>query len=48
MSTLIIATVIGLAVLLGLRVFITKKGSCGDCHCSCPIKDQIDQSAKVK
>lgn len=48
MSTLIIASLIGIAALLGLRSFISKKGSCGDCHCSCPIKEQMKESESPK
>ncbi|MGT2932605.1 FeoB-associated Cys-rich membrane protein [Streptococcus catagoni] len=44
MATLIIASLIGLAVILGLRSFISKKGSCGDCDCQCPVKEEMKGS----
>ena len=39
MATIIIALLIAFAVFMGLRSFIKGKGSCGDCNCSCPVKD---------
>lgn len=47
MSTIIIATLIVLAVVLGIRHYIKQKGSCGDCDCACPVKDEIKRSNKV-
>ncbi|MGT2749326.1 FeoB-associated Cys-rich membrane protein [Streptococcus orisasini] len=46
MSTIIIASLIILAVLLGIRHYIKQKGSCGDCNCSCPIKDEMKQAKR--
>ncbi|EHI75308.1 membrane protein [Streptococcus criceti] len=47
MSTLIIASLIALAVLAGLRHYIKQKGSCGDCDCACPIKNEMHKVKKV-
>lgn len=46
MATIIIAAIIVFAVFMGFRSFIKGKGSCGDCNCSCPIKDS--QHKRVK
>lgn len=48
MATIIIALIIVFAVFMGLRSFIKGKGSCGDCNCSCPVKDSQHKNAKVK
>ena len=48
MATIIIALLIALAVFMGLRSFIKGKGSCGDCNCSCPVKDSQHKNVKVK
>ncbi|XDP49322.1 FeoB-associated Cys-rich membrane protein [Streptococcus sp. CP1998] len=42
MSTILITVLIFLAG-LGLRSYLKGKGSCGDCECSCPIKDEMHQ-----
>ncbi|MFC3932666.1 FeoB-associated Cys-rich membrane protein [Streptococcus dentapri] len=47
MSTIIIATLIILAVLMGIRHYIKQKGSCGDCDCACPIKDEMQHAKKL-
>lgn len=39
MATIIIALLIAVGVVMGLRSYINGKGSCGDCNCSCPVKD---------
>ncbi|SUO79549.1 FeoB-associated Cys-rich membrane protein [Streptococcus equinus] len=39
MATIIIALLIAVGVVKGLRSYIKGKGSCGDCNCSCPVKD---------
>ncbi|EFW89723.1 MULTISPECIES: FeoB-associated Cys-rich membrane protein [Streptococcus] len=39
MATIIIALLIAVGVVMGLRSYIKGKGSCGDCNCSCPVKD---------
>lgn len=46
LATIIIAGLIALAVFLGMRSFIKGKGSCGDCDCSCPVKDEMHKTAK--
>lgn len=48
MATIIIAVIIAFAVLMGFRSFIKGKGSCGDCDCNCPVKDNQRKSAKTK
>lgn len=48
MATIIIASLIAVAVVLGLRSFIKGRGSCGDCDCSCPVKDEMHQTHKMK
>lgn len=48
MVTIIIALLIAFAVFMGLRSFIKGKGSCGDCNCSCPVKDSQHKNVKVK
>ncbi len=40
-ATIILALGIAAAVFLGLKSFVKGKGSCGDCACSCPIKDEM-------
>lgn len=42
MATIVLASLIGLAVILSIRYTIQKKGSCDDCHVECPIKHQIE------
>ncbi|WP_215194533.1 FeoB-associated Cys-rich membrane protein [Streptococcus parasanguinis] len=44
MSTIIIAIILFGLAFLGFRHYIKRKGSCGDCECSCPIKDEMHQS----
>lgn len=39
MATIIIALLIAVGVVMGLRSYNKGKGSCGDCNCSCPVKD---------
>lgn len=39
MATIMIALLIAVGVVMGLRSYIKGKGSCGDCNCSCPVKD---------
>ena len=46
MSTIIIAAIIAFAVFMGFRSFIKGKGSCGDCDCNCPVKDEMHKTAK--
>ncbi|MGT2960455.1 FeoB-associated Cys-rich membrane protein [Streptococcus caballi] len=48
LATIIITGLIALAVFWGMRSFIKGKGSCGDCDCSCPVKDEMRKSSKVK
>lgn len=48
MSTIIIALIIAGAVALSIRHYVKQKGSCGDCDCSCPVKDQINQAHTTK
>lgn len=43
MSTILITVLIFLAG-LGLRSYLKVKGSCGDCKCSCLIKEEMQQS----
>lgn len=43
MSTILFTVLIFLAG-QGLRSYLKGKGSCGDCECSCPIKDEMHQS----
>ncbi|MGT2807836.1 FeoB-associated Cys-rich membrane protein [Streptococcus iniae] len=43
MSTLIIALIILILALLSLSYYRKQKGSCGDCQCSCPVKDQMSK-----
>lgn len=47
MSTILIAVLIFLAG-QGLRSYLKVKGSCGDCKCSCPIKDEMHQSHRYQ
>lgn len=46
MATLVITLIIALAVFYGLRSFIKGKGSCGDCNCSCPVKNEMHKAKK--
>ncbi|KEY48484.1 MULTISPECIES: FeoB-associated Cys-rich membrane protein [Streptococcus] len=48
MATIMIALLIAVGVVMGLRSYIKGKGSCGDCNCSCPVKDNQRKSAKTK
>ena len=48
MATIIIALLIAVGVVMGLRSYIKGKGSCGDCDCNCPVKDNQRKSAKTK
>ncbi len=47
MATYIIAGLIALCVVLASRSYIKKKGSCGDCHCSCPIKEEMEHPSDI-
>ncbi|MGT2929033.1 FeoB-associated Cys-rich membrane protein [Streptococcus dentasini] len=47
MSTIIIASLIVLAMLGGIRHYVKQKGSCGDCDCACPIKEEMHKVAKT-
>ena len=42
-ATIILALGIAGAVFFGLKSFVKGKGSCGDCACSCPIKDEMNK-----
>ena len=44
MSTFIIAILIAAGAFLGIRHYIKQKGSCGDCKCSCLIKEEMHKS----
>ncbi|MGT2948804.1 hypothetical protein [Streptococcus devriesei] len=46
MSTIIIALLIAGGTFLGMRHYLKQKGSCGDCSCACPIKEEMKKSAK--
>ncbi|MGT2934298.1 FeoB-associated Cys-rich membrane protein [Streptococcus castoreus] len=46
MSTLLIAVLLGILVILSVTHLLRQKGACGDCHCSCPIKDEMKSSNK--
>ena len=49
MATIIIAVIIAFAAFMGIRSFVKGKGSCGDCNCSCPVKDEMHhKAAKAK
>ncbi|MGT2738882.1 FeoB-associated Cys-rich membrane protein [Streptococcus pantholopis] len=45
MSTVIIAGLIIWAVWMSLRHYIKQKGSCGECDCSCPVKEEMQKAA---
>ena len=45
-ATIILALGITTAVFFGLKSFVKGKGSCGDCACSCPIKDEMKKSGQ--
>ena len=47
-ATIILALGIAAAVFLGLKSFVKGKGSCGDCACSCPIKDEMKKPGHEK
>ena len=40
-ATIILALGIAAAVFFGLKSVVKGKGSCADCACSCPIKDEM-------
>ena len=44
MSTFIIAFIILALTGLGIRYYIKGKGSCGDCECSCPVKEEMHKA----
>ena len=44
MSTFIIAFIIFALAGLGIRHYIKGKGSCGDCECSCPVKEEMHKA----
>lgn len=44
MSTFIIAFIIFALAGLGIRHYIKRKGSCGDCECSCPVKEEMHKA----
>ena len=44
MSTFIIAFIIFALAGLGIRHYIKGKGSCGDCECSCPGKEEMHKA----
>ena len=46
MSAFIIAFIIFALAGLGIRHYIKGKGSCGDCDCNCPVKDEMHKTAK--
>lgn len=46
MATLVITLIIAVVVFYGLRSFIKGKGSCGDCNCSCPVKNEMHKAKK--
>ena len=48
MSTIIIALLIAVAAVLGIRQYIKQKGSCGDCSCACPVKEEMKHAKKEK
>ena len=47
MSTFIIAFIIFALAGLGIRHYIKGKGSCGDCECSCPVKEEMHKPNPV-
>ena len=47
MSTFIIAILIAAGAFLGIRHYVKQKGSCGDCDCACPVKDEMKKSSKT-
>ena len=44
MSTFIIAFIIFALTGLSIRYYIKGKGSCGDCECSCPVKEEMHKA----
>ncbi len=46
MATIIISIAIAVAAILAIRSYIKKKGSCGDCDCACPIKEEMAHHPK--
>ena len=40
----IIAFIIFALTGLGIRYYIKGKGSCGDCECSCPVKEEMHKA----
>lgn len=47
-TTILLLFLIVAGVIFGLRTFIKGNGSCGDCDCTCPIKEEMHQSSKIK
>ncbi|WP_303972355.1 FeoB-associated Cys-rich membrane protein [Streptococcus merionis] len=47
-TTIILGILIALACVFGLRNFVKGKGSCGDCDCTCPIKEEMRKASKVE
>ncbi|WP_205030010.1 FeoB-associated Cys-rich membrane protein, partial [Streptococcus porcinus] len=43
MSTFIIAVLIVGGAISGVYHYLKRKGSCGDCECSCPVKDEMEK-----
>lgn len=41
MSMFIIFIIIVILVFFSLKYYRSQNGSCGDCNCSCPIKDKM-------
>lgn len=48
MTTIILAVLIAFTVIWGFRSFIKGKGSCGDCDCSCPVKDEMHKVNRAR
>lgn len=48
MATFIIAALIAVATFFGIRRLFKSKGACGDCECSCPIKEETHKPAHLK
>ena len=44
MSTFIIAFIILLWLVLASVTISNGKGSCGDCECSCPVKEEMHKA----
>ncbi|MGT2687212.1 FeoB-associated Cys-rich membrane protein [Streptococcus porcinus] len=43
MSTFIIVVLIVGGVIWGIYHYFKGEGSCGDCDCSCPVKDEMEK-----